>query len=277
MRILIAGSLLTVISWACAWGSFGILTAYSFFPLWIGFILTVNGLAEVLFATSLSRRMGYSFIWLFVISVPMWWFFERINHVVQNWHYETQPISNVHYFIQASTDFSTVIPAVLSTCFLFCYLVRRYTSRRGQPFAVRSSYLVTSFCIGVISFCILPIFPHETFPLVWIAPFLVLEPIAYCTGAPCVLRLLAEGKRTVPVSIMLGTFVCGFWWEFWNYYSYPRWYYTIWYVGCCKIFEMPLLGYLGYPFFGLIILSYAALVFSVFLRQDIFRWFPMDS
>jgi hypothetical protein len=35
----------------------------------------------------------------------------------------------------------------------------------------------------------------------------------------------------------------------WNFYSWPKWYYTVPYVGWAKVFEMPLLGYLGYiPF-----------------------------
>lgn len=44
--------------------------------------------------TSLLRRMRWSFLWLFVISVPMWWFFEYMNSIVQNWHYVfAHPIS----------------------------------------------------------------------------------------------------------------------------------------------------------------------------------------
>ncbi len=42
---------------------------------------------------------------------------------------------------------------------------------------------------------------------------------------------------------------CGFFWEFWNYFSYPKWVYDVPFFGRWHIFEMPLLGYLGYiPF-----------------------------
>ena len=48
---------------------------------------------------------------------------------------------------------------------------------------------------------------------------------------------------------MIAALVCGFFWEMWNYYSYPKWIYHIPGVGVLHIFEMPLLGYLGYlPF-----------------------------
>jgi len=61
----------------------------------------------------------------------------------------------------------------------------------------------------------------------------------------------------------------GLWWEIWNYYSLPKWVYTIPYVGFWKIFEMPLLGYLGYPFFGLIVFTYAGLISSILLKRNL--------
>ena len=44
---------------------------------------------------------------------------------------------------------------------------------------------------------------------------------------------------------------CGFFWELWNFYSYPKWTYHIPVVGHPRLFEMPLLGNLGYLPFGL--------------------------
>ena len=43
--------------------------------------------------------------------------------------------------------------------------------------------------------------------------------------------------------------MCGFFWEMWNYYAYPKWTYQVPFVDFLHIFEMPLLGFLGYlPF-----------------------------
>ena len=40
-----------------------------------------------------------------------------------------------------------------------------------------------------------------------------------------------------------------FFWEMWNYYSYPKWIYHVAWGNWLHIFEMPLLGYGGYlPF-----------------------------
>ena len=275
MRIFICGTIVTALSWLIAWGDFGLFSEYSFFPLWIGYILLVNGASEISFGTSLLRRMNRSFLWLFVASIPMWWLFERINSIVQNWHYLfVRPVSNLHYGVQASIDFATVIPAVLSTSVFVCKLLQKWRASPNTPcIRVQKSYLAASVLFGSASFLILPIFPHETFPLVWIAPILILEPIAYTAGCPCVLRLLEGGEWKIPIATMIGTFFTGFCWEMWNFYSLPKWFYTIPYVGFWKIFEMPFLGYFGYPFFGLIIFSYTAIVFFVILREDIVAHF----
>jgi hypothetical protein len=275
MSIFFCGIVLTALSWISAWGNFGIFSEYSFFPLWIGYILSINGTSEILFGISLLRRMGCLFLGLFAASIPLWWFFEHINSIVQNWHYLfVRPISDLHYVIQASIDFATVIPAVLSTSFFFYMLLQAKSVHSNcQPIKIRRSHLFLSLLLGTTSFLLLPIFPHETFPLVWIAPILVLEPFAYALGLPCVLQLLELGEWKIPISIMIGTLFTGFWWELWNFYSLPKWVYTIPYVGFWKIFEMPVLGYLGYPFFGLVIFSYTATAFSVVFRENISSYF----
>jgi hypothetical protein len=275
MRKLLAGIATTTVFWIAAWGHFPIVSEYSFLPLWLGYICLINGLGEVFLGTSLMERMGAHFFWLFVLSVPMWWFFERVNAIVQNWHYEfVEPISDLHYFVQASLDFSTVIPAVLSTGFLFFMILRdRISHWKLRPVQVRKSYVFLVLLAGLASFFLLPLFPHETFPLVWVAPILILEPIAYSTGSPCILRLIERGEWALPISTMIATLFTGFWWEFWNYYSLPKWYYTIPYVGFWKIFEMPVLGYFGYPFFGLAILSYISIISHPFFKRDVADYF----
>jgi hypothetical protein len=279
MYMFLGGIAITASFWIAAWGNFGIVSQYSFLPLWLGYVLTVNGASEVFLGTSLIRRMGLSFIWLFAASIPLWWFFERINAIVQNWHYiVVGPISDVHYFIQASLDFATVIPAVLSTSFLFFLILDvRVRALNLRPTKARRLYIFLALLTGLTFFFLLPIFPDETFPLVWVAPFLVLEPVAYALGLPCVLKLVERGEWTIPISTMIGTLFTGFWWELWNYFSLPKWYYTIPYVGFWKVFEMPVLGYLGYPFFGLVILSYISIIFYISLKRDIFDYFTAEA
>jgi hypothetical protein len=132
--------------------------------------------------------MGLSFLGLFVFSVPLWWFYELMNSFVHNWHY-----------IFAHSQFS-----------------------HCAPVQVRRSQLHLSVLIGIAAFFVLPIFPNETFPLVWISPLLLLKPLAYIADTP---------SCQLAGSIMIATLFTGLWWETWNYYSLPKWVYTIPYLG----------------------------------------------
>jgi hypothetical protein len=44
--------------------------------------------------------------------------------------------------------------------------------------------------------------------------------------------------------------VCGVLWEFWNYWAIAKWTYTVPFFGNIKLFEMPVLGFLGFPPFA---------------------------
>ena len=272
MHVLIIGVVVTIAAWVAAWSRAGVLSEYSFFPLWLGYILTVNGISDTAFQTSLLQVMRGHFLWLFAASVPLWWFFEAVNQLVCNWEYVIpHPISDLHYIVQASIDFSTVVSAVMSTAFV-AYRILECCSpalATGPTWRVRPEYLVLSAVLGLASFLGFWLAPHETFALVWIAPILILEPVAYVTDFPSLLRTLEGGRYLLPISLISAALFTGFFWEMWNYYSLPKWVYHVPYVGFWKIFEMPVLGYLGYPFFGLIVFSWTSIVFAGLFNRDL--------
>ena len=279
MRTFLIGACLTTACWALAWTRFGVLSEYSFFPLWLGYILTVNGLSELVTGSSLLKSMRRFVAPLFLSSIPLWWFFEAVDNIVQNWHYEfLNPVSRLHYILQATVNFSIVVPAVLSTGFLFYQIAHKQDWLiTTQPFKVDSRRQWVIILLGLVGFALLPIFPSEAFPLVWVAPILVLEPLAYLFGLPSLLRELEKGRSTLLLAVMSGTLFTGMWWELWNYYALPKWVYTVPYVGFWKIFEMPLLGYLGYPFFGIVVFSWASLCFSTLFRINLVCVFDNSS
>ena len=272
MHVLIIGIVVTIAAWILAWSRAGVLSEYSFFPLWIGYILTVNGISDAAFQTSLLRVMRGRFLWLFATSVPLWWFFEAVNRLIRNWEYVIPHlISDSLYVVQASINFSTVVPAVLSTAFaayriLECCAPALAT---GPAWRVRPEYLVLSPVIGLASFLGFWLAPRETFALVWIAPILILEPVAYVAGFSSLLRELEGGHYLLPISLMSATLFTGFFWEMWNYYSLPKWVYHVPYVGFWKIFEMPVLGYLGYLPFGLIVFTWTSMVLAGLFNRDL--------
>jgi hypothetical protein len=91
--------------------------------------------------------------------------------------------------------------------------------------------------------------PKYGYPWVWTSIFLILEPINVWLGRPSLFRWLEKGDWRPVVSLALGALICGFFWEMWNYYSYPKWTYKTPNADFLYLFEMPALGYLGYlPF-----------------------------
>lgn len=70
------------------------------------------------------------------------------------------------------------------------------------------------------------------------------------------------------ISLMLGCLICGFFWEMWNYYAYPKWIYQIPGVDFIHVFEMPLLGYLGYIPFSFEIFAFYHFVSRTSRREE---------
>jgi len=270
MAMFITGIVITAVSWVLAWTRIPLISEHSFFSLWLGYILTVNGVSEILFGRSLLSQLRASFVLLFLASCPFWWFFESINLIVRNWHYIfPYPISRLNFEIEATINFSTVLPAVVSTVFLFSLILQNLHIRfKTKGFTVQRRWLGLSVLMGGIFMTLLPVIPQIAFPLVWIAPTLIMEPILYSLRYPSLLQRIERGHWSLVASIMVATLFNGFWWECWNFLSSPKWVYTIPYVGFWKVFEMPILGYLGYPFFGLIIYSYTIFIFSVVFGRE---------
>jgi hypothetical protein len=88
-------------------------------------------------------------------------------------------------------------------------------------------------------------------PLVWVGWALLLEPLNARAGRPSWLGDLARGDAARLVALLTAGAVCGLLWEFWNYWATTRWTYSVPYLGHLKVFEMPVLGYLGFPPFAL--------------------------
>jgi hypothetical protein len=53
------------------------------------------------------------------------------------------------------------------------------------------------------------------------------------------------------VSTILSGLICGFLWEFWNYWSLTKWVYSVPLFESGKVFEMPFAGYVGFLVFSL--------------------------
>ena len=88
------------------------------------------------------------------------------------------------------------------------------------------------------------------FAPVWVGFILLLDPLNYAWGGRSLLRDWEKGDTSLFWSFMAAGFVCGVFWEFWNYWAAARWLYIFPILQGWKIFEMPLPGFLGFPAFA---------------------------
>lgn len=229
-----------------------------YFPIiWLGYILTVDAIVYKLRGNSLISNRFYKFLGIVIISALFWWIFEFVNIAIQNWSYSgleglsSSVGGSVKNFANlfGTLSFATVLPALFETVELVRSIKLFEDKKLKKKHKISKRFLYTMMGFGIFCFLAPLILPKFTFPLVWLSFFLILDPINYLHKQPSIVGHLKDRKLAVPLSLLLAGIILGFFWEFWNYWAIPKWTYNVPYVGFWKIFEMPLLGYLGYfPF-----------------------------
>jgi hypothetical protein len=246
------GVVLVAVCWPLNWALPGVRTAYLFFPLWLGYILVVDALVWERTGTSLWARSRKNFVLLFLISVPVWWLFELINLRTANWEYLGREFfSTLQFNLLSTISFSAVVPAVFETAELMLSFgwMQRFAS--GPRIRATAATFVDLFVVGLAMLSAMLAWPKIFYPFVWTSLVFIFEPINCWTGRPYFLKQLRDGDWRTVIALSLGALVCGFFWEMWNYYSFPKWTYHIPGFGFSRVFEMPLLGFGGYVPFAL--------------------------
>lgn len=263
------GLLLILVAWPLNWALDGLRTHLLFFPLWLGYILVVDGIVCTRRGTSLLSRSPKRFAGLFILSAPAWWLFEVLNWRTQNWQYiGREYFTGLEYTVLASLSFSTVIPAVFETAELVSIFPWVSRIRRGPRITPTGPVTLGFFAAGWIMLGLLAAWPRLFYPFIWLSLYFILEPINVWLGHRSLARQTASGDWSPVIGLWLGTLVCGFFWEMWNYFSYPHWVYHTPGVEFLYIFEMPLLGYGGYLPFGLELFALYHLVAGRLRQRD---------
>ncbi len=221
---------------------------YGFVLAWFGYILTLDALVYKLKGNSLISRNFKQFLLMFILSAIFWWIFELINIPLQNWRYV-----GLEYFgeltpLIKTISFATVLPAFFETVDLLksIHVFDKITLKKRK---IGKNMILGMIALGVLCFISPLVLPRYTFPLVWLSFFLILDPINYMHSRPSILGHIKNGNASVILGLLLAGIILGFFWEFWNYWAAVKWVYDIPFLGFFKIFEMPILGYLGYfPF-----------------------------
>ncbi len=247
------GLALLAAGWILAWSESPVpppWRRHTFTPLWLGYILAMNGL--------LHRRAGWSFLsyrrgWflaLFPVSAGFWWLFEYLNQFVHNWYYTgIDALGDWDYFLQATLPFSTVLPAVAST---WAWL-RQFPRLDGMALPALRGHAGLAWLAlvaGTLGLIGIGLWPQAFFCMLWLGPLLVLAGLQQLISGETILAPLRQGDWRPLLQPALAALVCGFLWELWNYGALAKWHYSIPYAQRFPLFEMPLLGYAGYLPFG---------------------------
>ena len=223
--------------------------SWYFHLAWWSYIVAVDALNRRRTGRSLLRDEPRRFVWLAVGSVAWWTLFEALNLRLGNWYYVMDHPSRAVRWTGGVLAFATVLPGIVETLALVESL--------GWLGAVRVSPLrwgraKEALVLALGAACLLlPLaWPDLFFPLTWGSFVFLLEPWNRRHGRRSFLRDLEHGEAGPLCRTLLAGLICGVLWEVWNYWARTKWIYTVPGFERMKLFEMPLLGFLGFPPFA---------------------------
>ena len=246
------------------------LVGHWFTPIvWTGYILFVDALVYKFAERSLLMTDRLEFFIVAVVSIGVWWLFEFYNaprfwksDLELWWHYHNLEPNLFLRRLGYDWAFATISPAMFATAELFTNtLFKRQTPRATIKFSKTAQTLMA--VAGLVGAFVPLVFPSEWLaPVVWLSFILLLDPVNAMRGRPSISNDLARGDWRRLWALLLSGLVCGVLWEFWNYWALTKWTYTVPFFGNAKLFEMPVLGFLGFPPFAV-----ECWVMYIFLRS----------
>jgi hypothetical protein len=225
---------------------------------WTGYLLLTDALVYRRKGRSLLVSNRLELLVIAVVSIACWWLFEFYNSprfwrsdLELWWHYHDIVYNPYLRRVGYDWAFATIFPALFQTAELLNAICWQ-KAKPIRPHKLARATLYALIVIGAIG-AVLPFIYVSPWlvPLVWTALFLIFDPLNALRGWPSITSDLARGHWRRLAALCVSGIGCGLLWEFWNYWALSRWTYTVPYLGNVKFFEMPVLGYLGYPPFAL--------------------------
>ena len=266
------GLVIIAVSWVLAWTRFDWFRPFqphTYFPLWLGLILTLNAIAVKRSGRSPLTDHPFVYSLTFPLSSLFWWFFEYLNRYVWNWYYlGVSDMSATEYTLYATLCFSTVLPGVMAMASVLGTF-RFFDDRTYEGMAWRPDVRSPVSCCALLVLAALGLtgivfFPDYAYPLLWISPLMVFVLVQIVLKEPCILDCLKAGSWGLVFRFEIAALFCGFCWETWNFYSYAKWVYAVPWVHGFQVWEMPLIGFAGYLPFGVECAAVTAWLYDAF-------------
>lgn len=219
--------------------------------VWWSYILTIDGIIYALKKESLIISHTREFLLMLPLSTSVWLIFECFNLRLANWAYlDITPIKWQRWLGYA-VSYATVFPGIFLTAELLEVFGLRLSAKVTSTTSAKSGYYIGGILAGIISMALTMLWPKYFFPLVWLGFIPLLEPVNRWLGYDSLWAGWLAGDKMKTYRLMIAGLICGFLWESWNAPAQAKWVYQIPHFHFCQIFEMPLLGYLGFIPFAL--------------------------
>ena len=246
------------------------LVGHWFTPIvWTGYILFVDALVYKISGRSPLMNDRLEFLLVAVLSIGVWWLCEFYNaprfwksDLELWWHYRNLEPNPFLRRVGYDWAFATIFPLLFLTAELFRVTVFKEKGR-GPAIQISRPVLIVLALVGAVGAIVPLLYPSAWFaPVIWLAFVFLFDPLNALRGRPSIFNDLSQGDWRRLWSLLLSGLLCGVLWEFWNYWAISKWTYTVPFLGNIKIFEMPVLGFLGFPPFAV-----ECWVMYIFLRS----------
>jgi len=216
---------------------------------WWSYILTIDAIIYRLKGNSLLLNRTKEFFLMIPWSIFIWLIFEATNLSLENWYYINLPHSIVERWLGYAIAYGTVLPGLFETTELLESLELFKKSKIEKTLITSEGHNALIF-LGIVFLVSSILIPEYCFPLIWLGFTFLLEPFNYQFGGRSLLRDLEHGNPRKIYLLLSSGLICGFLWEFWNYWALSKWIYTVPFFEKATGFEMPFLGFLGFPPFA---------------------------
>jgi hypothetical protein len=222
---------------------------------WTGYILLVDGFVWKRRGSSWIRNAPAELAFLAILSVPLWVIFEVYNaYSLRNWYYAGLPENALVRYVGYVWAFATISPAIFETAELVGSLRDRpapddrAVPRRPIPV---SGPMVLSVVAGAAMLIAPIVYPSAYLAApVFLGFIFLLDPLNARAGGESMTGDWRLTRYDRLVNLLVAGLVCGLVWEFWNYWARAKWIYTVPILPEVKLFEMPILGFGGFPPFA---------------------------
>jgi hypothetical protein len=216
---------------------------------WWSYIFIIDAVIYRLKENSLIVNRTREFLLMIPWSIFLWLIFEAANLSLRNWYYVNLPHAMVERWLGYAVAYGTVLPGMFETAELLesLGLLKRFKIKKTALSPGGHSVLIL---LGALCLASSVLVPEYFFPLIWVGFIFLLDPLNYRLGGKSLLKDLERGNPRKICLLLVAGLICGFLWEFWNFWSLSKWVYTVPFFERAKGFEMPFLGFLGFPPFA---------------------------